>query len=188
MGGTILYGKTRAFVAGAALLAVGGGLVCSPSPPTVPAGDWRYYGADAASTTFSPLDRIDSTNVDQLRILWRWQAPDWEIVRAGQRVLYGEHQATPLAVDGVLYVSTPLNQLAAIDAASGETLWTFDPEAWKKPAWASGRHRGVAYWTDGQVERLFSGTQDGYLIALDARTGQAVAEFGRGGRVDLGQG
>ncbi len=160
---------------------------CGGQAPETPAGDWRYHGGDAASSQYTALDQIVADNVDRLRILWRWRAPDWEIVRSGRRVLYGENQSTPLAVGGVLYASTPLNQVSAIDAASGKTLWTYDPGAWKNPAWASGRHRGVAYWTDGEVERLFVGTQDAYLIALDAKTGGPVPGFGDQGRVDLAQ-
>jgi quinoprotein glucose dehydrogenase len=180
--------KALVLLLGCSLLLLGIWHLSSPSPLASSSTDWRYHGGDAASTRFSPLDQIDGANVGQVRILWRWRAPDWEIVRSGQRVLYGENQATPLCVDGVLYVSTPLNQVAALEASTGETLWTFDSQAWKNPAWASGRHRGVAYWTDGQVERLFLGTQDAYLIALDARTGKPAAEFGQGGRVDLGKG
>ncbi len=187
-GGTAWSNKALVVLSVLALLAAGVCFFSACSSPTAPVGDWRYHSGDAASSNFTQLDQIDRSNVDQLRILWRWQAPDWDIVQSGQRVMYGEHQSTPLAVDGVLYVSTPLNQVAAIDAASGRTLWTYDPESWKKPAWASGRHRGVSYWTDGEVERLFFGTQDAYLIALDARTGQPAAEFGRGGRVDLAEG
>ncbi len=163
---------------------------CAPAPPNpLPSSpDWLAHGGDAASSKYAPLDQIDASNVGKLRILWRWRAPGWDIVKSVRRVRYGENQATPLAVGDVLYTSTPLNMVAAIDAVTGKTRWTYDPGTWKKSAWASGRHRGVSYWSDGQVERLFLGTQDGFLIALDAKTGKVVTEFGHEGRVDLGEG
>ena len=95
-------------------------------------------------------------------------------------------QATPLMVGGVLYISTALHQVAAVDAESGETIWVHDPEMY-----LSGRpthfynSRGVAYWEDANDARIFFGTHEAYLIALDAETGQPVRSFGDNGRVDL---
>ena len=81
---------------------------------------------------------------------------------------------TPLMVRGVLYTVTSLGQIAAIDPASGQTRWIFDPESWKigRPGNLGFVHRGLAYWSDGTSERLLLGTADAYLIAMDAKTGQ----------------
>ena len=151
-------------------------------------GEWRSYGGDLGSTKYSPLDQIDATNFADLRVAWRWQSADGSldldtIRETVPRIQFRMFQATPLMVDGVLYISTALHQVAAVDAASGETLWVHDPEAY-----LGGRpthfynSRGVAYWSDdrpGIIDaRIFFGTNAGYLIALDASTGDPVLDFG----------
>ena len=103
---------------------------------------------------------------------------------------HGSWESTPLMVDGVLYVSTSLSQVAALDAATGKTKWVYDPETWKggTPSNNGFVHRGVAYWADGNDRRILFGTGDGYLICLNAQTGKPVSTFGQQGRIDLTQG
>ena len=98
--------------------------------------------------------------------------------------------ATPLMVDGVLYLSTPLYRAAAIDARTGETLWVHDPRAYESgmPAIAQWRHRGVAYWENQGDARIVWATGDGFLVAVDAKTGLPDPDFGDNGRVDLTDG
>ncbi|MBP99598.1 MAG: pyrroloquinoline quinone-dependent dehydrogenase [Acidobacteria bacterium] len=165
-------------------------------------GEWRSYGGDLGSTKYSPLDQIDETNFADLRIAWRWQSVDRTIDLAPLRQRYAETglgtryaigiqflNATPLMVGGVLYLSTPLYQAAAIDAGTGETLWAHDPESFLAglPPHRF-NSRGVAYWTDGAEARVLWGTGDGYLVAVDARTGRPSRDFGDNGRVDLREG
>jgi quinoprotein glucose dehydrogenase len=88
----------------------------------------------------------------------------------------------------VLYTSTPLGLVAALDAETGVELWTFDPQAWKDRGWFTSLHRGVAYWSDGDDERILFGTTSAYLYSLDARTGLPDPAFGDSGRVDLTRG
>ena len=89
-------------------------------------------------------------------------------------------------VNGVLYTVTSLGQIAAIDPATGQTIWSSIPELEDGPARNLGFvHRGLAYWTDGNDERLLLGTHDAYLISVDAKTGKLDTAFGDGGRVDL---
>lgn len=90
-------------------------------------------------------------------------------------------------VDGVLYTSTSLSQVAAIDAVTGQTLWTFNPESYQSgsPPNNGFLHRGVAYWEGGGERRIFIGTGDAYLIALNADTGNPITNFGANGRIDL---
>jgi quinoprotein glucose dehydrogenase len=97
------------------------------------------------------------------------------------------HEATPLVVKGVLYTSTSLSQVAAINAATGETIWVYNPESYKagRPTNLGFIHRGVAYWTDGSEERILIGTADAYLIAIDAKTGKVIPTFGDAGKVNL---
>src|SRR5262249_13087396 len=88
------------------------------------------------------------------------------------------------------YVSTSCSQVAAIDPATGETKWKYDPGTWKKgtPTNLGFVHRGVAHWTDGKEARVFIGTGDSQLIALDAKDGTPCKDFGEEGRVDLTKG
>ena len=154
-------------------------------------GEWRSYGGDVGSTKYSPLDQIDAGNFDDLQVAWRWQSVDALLDLEALRedipsMSIGGLQATPLMVGGVVYIATALHQAAAIDAGTGETIWVHDPEAYLRgvPTHAY-RTRGLAYWSDGQDERIFWGTSDGYLVAVDAATGQPALTFGNEGRADL---
>lgn len=157
-------------------------------------GEWPVYAADNGATKYSPLDQINRENVARLRIAWTWTSADAAIQREQSdnpqiaRATY--FQCTPVMVDGVLYVSTSLSQAAAVDAATGETLWVFNPESWKvgRPPNLGYINRGVAYWEDGNDKRVYLATGASYLYALDARTGKPVESFGDGGKVDLIEG
>ena len=159
-------------------------------------GEWRSYAGDNGSTKYSPLDQIDAGNFSDLRIAWRWQSVDGNVDleslprRADDRpISIRGLQATPLMIDGVLYLSTALYQAAAVDAGTGETIWVHDPRAYDGGDPTHGyRSRGLAYWSDGNDARIFWGTSEAYLIAVDARTGEPVRDFGDNGRVDLMEG
>ena len=154
-------------------------------------GEWRSYGADSASTKYSPLDQIDASNFDQLRVAWSWDTSDLRILAAHPgdvRMRRAGFKTTPLMVEGTLFVSTGLGQIAALDAATGRTRWVHDPDSYTggPPANVIGfQTRGVAYWSDGTAGRILFGTNDGYLVAVDARTGAPITEFGDDGKVDL---
>ena len=159
-------------------------------------GEWRSYAGDNGSTKYSPLDQIDAGNFNDLRIAWRWQSVDGNVDleslprRSDDRpISIRGLQATPLMIDGVLYLTTALYQAAAVDAGTGETVWVHDPRAYEggDPTHAY-RSRGLAYWSDGDDARIFWGTSEAYLIAVDARTGEPVRDFGNNGRVDLMEG
>ncbi|HIE94345.1 MAG TPA: pyrroloquinoline quinone-dependent dehydrogenase, partial [Acidobacteria bacterium] len=157
-------------------------------------GEWRTYAGDQGSTKYSPLDQIDATNFGDLQVAWRWQSADGALDLDALReqrsgVSINGIQATPLMVGGTLYLSTAMYQAAAVDAGTGETVWIYDPRVYEggEPTHGYGS-RGVAYWTDGQDERIFWGTSEGYLQAVDAKTGQPPPTFGTNGRVDLTEG
>ncbi len=149
--------------------------------------DWKVYGSDAASSKFAPLGQIHPGNVGELRVVWRWTSPDQEILAERPDLRTWIHESTPLAIDGRLYTATSLSQIAALDAGTGETLWHHDPGSWRQgsPPNMGFVHRGVAYWQGTGGGRIFAGTGDGFLIALDAATGDAVPGFGAGGWIDL---
>jgi quinoprotein glucose dehydrogenase len=148
---------------------------------------WRYYGGDAASTKYSPLDQINRENVGKVKVVWAWDSPDLALQKENRALSSFAHEITPLMVGGTLYTSTSLSQVAAINAQTGEQIWVFDPEAYKagRPTNLGFVHRGIAYWTDGRQERVYLASHDAQLWAIDAKTGKAVSEFGDDGRVNL---
>lgn len=155
-------------------------------------GEWPHYAGTIGATKYSPLARIDAKNVKLLETVWTWDSPDNALAGTTTKERPGSFKATPIMIDGVLYTSTSLNLVAAIDAGSGKTLWTFDPKAYeagRRPANSGWQHRGVSYWEgriDGRSEkRVFIATGVGDLIALDARSGAIISSFGKNGRVDL---
>lgn len=170
-----------------AVLALIGGLAAQSRSP---AGDWRFYAGDSASTKYSPLDSITPDNVQRLQMAWRWSSPDNDVVRANPTARPGAYEDTPLMVNGVLYTVTSLGQVAAIDPATGRTKWHYDPASWKtgRPPNLGFTHRGVSYWTDGRAERLILGTGDAHLVSVDVKTGEPDMKFGRDGKVDTMEG
>lgn len=158
------------------------------SGPAPAHGEWPHYARDLAATHYSALDQITAENIDRLSVAWEWKPGEAEKPEFGTRP--GAFQNTPLMIDGVLYVSTPYNQVAALDPETGRERWRFDPRAYRDGQPASGQgfvHRGLAAWRDGSRLRLFLNTRH-RLIALDAATGTPVESFGTKGEVDLSQG
>ncbi len=159
--------------------------------PIVSAQDveWQHYGADRFSTRYSPADQITAENVAALEIAWRWNVDDADDEVQGKRSR--SLVPTPLMINGVLYLTTGLNMVVALDPASGEKMWTFDPKAYELPAGAHGglKSRGLEYWTDGEEERLILATGGLQLFALDPKTGKQIPGFGGDrGWTDLSQG
>ena len=110
-------------------LGLAGWLVVAAAPALAQSdvvGEWRHYGADGANTKYSPLDQITVTNFSDLQIAWRWISVSTEVAEARDEITPGLFKATPLMVDGMLYVSTPLGQVAALDPGTGEP-GTVDP-------------------------------------------------------------
>jgi glucose dehydrogenase len=155
-------------------------------------GEWPAYAGTYAAARYSPLAQIDRINAKNLHIAWRWKSPDTAIKQANPMVGPSfANESTPLMVGGLLYTSTSLSQVAAIDAASGKTKWVYDPKIYENglgiPTFGW-RHRGVAYWRNGDDERIVILTAFAQMIALDAKTGQPLPMFGANGRIDLTQG
>jgi len=148
-------------------------------------GEWRYYGGDAGSTKYSPLDQINETNVKELQIAWRWKSQNF-----GRRPDFN-WEVTPLMVGGVLYATAGSRRNAvAIDAASGETLWMYRLDEGERGAVvARVQNRGLAYWTDGKGDERILLISPGFqLICLNAKNGHPISNFGKNGLVDLTEG
>ena len=151
-------------------------------------GEWRHHGSDHASTKYSPLTQIDASNFSQLEVAWRWQSADLRIDSA-QLYGTGDYRATPLKIGDRLYTVTNHGQVAALDAASGEEIWLYDPQSYlyEQPNFQPIQTRGIEYWTDGEVERIFLATLAKQLVSIDIETGLPDPEFGDNGIVDLRQ-
>ena len=141
--------------------------------------DWPVYGGGAASIRYSSLTQINRDNVKRLTTAWTFDASDG--------VLGSELEVNPIVVHGVLYATTVSLNVVALNAATGEVVWRFDPFHGRTVRGGGGRTRGVTYWTDGQDERIFAGVHQ-FLYALDAKTGRPVPTFGTGGRIDMRDG
>src|SRR6516162_8711503 len=147
--------------------------------------EWPYYGGDPGGSRYSPLTDINAGNLSRLRIAWQWK--HWETRLEEFGTTPGFFESTPLMIDGVLYVTTPYNSIAALDAESGKELWRFDGEAYKlgQLLSASGwKLRGPAFWRDNGRLYIFLNSRN-RLFALDARTGEPVHTFGANGEVSL---
>ncbi len=147
--------------------------------------EWLYYGGDPGGTKYSPLDDINVGNVKRLEVAWQWK--HWETPLTEYDTRPGYFEATPLMIDGVLYVTTPYNSLAALDAETGKELWRFDGEAYKQGQVLSGsgwKLRGTAFWRDRGKLVIFLNSRD-RLFSLDARTHEPMNTFGKNGEVSL---
>ena len=154
-------------------------------------GAWPTYGGDPGGSRYSPLNQINTGNVAGLQEAWRY-----ELGEAAIQPQRRQFEATPILLDGTMYVSTPLNRVIALDPETGAALWSFDPNLDRTVSYSeSFTSRGVASWVDSAAQpgsacarRIFLGTVDARLIAIDARTGDRCPDFGSHGTVDLSRG
>ena len=168
--------------------------------------DWAAYGGDPGGTRYSRLAQVDRGNVARLEVAWTYRTGDASHDDGSEGTPQGcgqchrgasKFEATPIHAAGRLYLSTPLNRVIALDPATGEELWRHDPKIdlaiERNEGFVS---RGVAFWQDDTRpdatcgRRIFFGTIDARLLALDALSGSPCTGFGDRGtvRLDLGVG
>src|SRR5205823_9222881 len=152
--------------------------------------DWPAYGHDPQGTRYSPAAAIDRGNVARLEPAWTYRTG--ETGAAFKTTKPTAFEATPLVVDGVMYVGTPLGRVIALDPATGRERWVFDPKIKRDVWYGDFASRGVSTWLDESApagvvcrRRIFVATAQSQLFALDARDGRSCAGFGRSGMVDL---
>jgi quinoprotein glucose dehydrogenase len=168
-------------------------LVCAGASAAADDTAWPAYGNDPGGSRYADVDQITADNVDALETAWSYRTGDLgEGFPSRGRMAF---EATPIVLDGVLFLSTPYGQIHALDAADGRRLWRFDAELPNDRHYAENTSRGVSAWRDDQsaagsscAVRIFAGTLDARLLALDAATGQPCDDFGDGGAVDLNAG
>jgi quinoprotein glucose dehydrogenase len=162
--------------------------------PAAVAQGWMHYGGDAGGSRFSSLQQINRENVQNLELAWQYRTG---AVQANPQLkIFIDFQATPILLaeeaGGHLIVCDPFTRVIALDPATGEERWQFDPDIDKRPFAGRFKCKGVAQWRDSGADagdtcatRLFIGTADRRLIAIDARDGAPCQGFGDAGTVDV---
>jgi quinoprotein glucose dehydrogenase len=149
-------------------------------------GEWTTYGADLASTRYSPLDQINKDNFSKLQIAWRLNTNN--LGPTPDRL----YSSTPLMVNGVLYTTGgSARSVVALNPGTGQMLWMYQLGEGERGQFAPrrGAGRGVSYWSspDGSDQRIIFVTPGYQMIALNAKTGHLVETFGKKGIADLKQ-
>ena len=173
---------------GARSVAVAPAAPATSTPST--AAEWTAYGGDALGARYSALDEIDRDNVGRLAVAWTYRTGEMQPER--RTVANTSFEATPLVVDGTMFLSTPLGKVIALDPTTGAERWTWDAKVDRGLDFGDFTNRGVSTWLDSLAapgtpcrRRILLATIDARLVALDARTGAPCAGFGQGGTVDL---
>lgn len=139
--------------------------------------DWPTYLGGKERNLYSSLDQINSSNVADLKVAWTYDTGN-----------AAEYQANNLIVGGVLFTPTATRKVVALDAATGKEIWQWDP-AREHTGAGSPRQRGLVYWADstGKEARIFTAV-NGFLFAIDPKTGETIRGFGDKGSINLGSG
>ncbi|CAN5660143.1 hypothetical protein BH10BAC2_BH10BAC2_01650 [soil metagenome] len=145
---------------------------------------WSTYGGNNERNHYSSLTQIDTGNVSQLQVAWEFHTHDADSMT--------QIQTSPIMVDGILYGVSPKLKLFALDAATGERKWIFDPAADSAEVKAFGNYyfmmnvcRGVAYYTDGKDDKRIFYSASSKLYCVDVTTGKPIQSFGDNGKIDL---
>jgi quinoprotein glucose dehydrogenase len=157
-----------------------------------PASGWEYWGGDQGGTRFSTLAQITPANVDSLVRAWEFHTGDL-VNRPHEATARTKFEATPLFVEDSLILCSPFNEVIALDPGTGLQKWRYDPKVSNSERPGNRYNcRGVAYWVDREAaetvacrSRIFMGTNDARVIALDAENGAPCADFGQNGEIKL---
>jgi hypothetical protein len=166
----------------------------SPEPTTAGARaaaiEWPAYGRDLEGTRYLPATGITRENVGRLALAWTYRTGEADSRFKTKKT--PAFETTPIVADGVLYVSTPLGRVIALDASTGQERWVFDPHIRRDITYGDFVSRGVSTWLDDEAARdqpcrrtIYVANAESQLIALDAANGRPCARFGREGRIDL---
>jgi quinoprotein glucose dehydrogenase len=164
--------------------------LASTAVAAAPDAGWPAYGGDEGGTRYSRLAQITPSNVGELKVAWTYRTGEFgQGVKDWKRSAF---EATPILYDGTLYLTTSSTDVVAVNAADGTLRWRHNSESRKDLHYSDGVSRGVSLWVDEASDarapchaRIFAPTLDGRLLALDAATGGACADFGDHGAVNL---
>jgi quinoprotein glucose dehydrogenase len=166
------------------------GMDCTAHAQSAPDAGWPNYGNDAGGARYSTASQINRENVAQLKLAWTYRTGAMDVdAELNHKAAF---EATPILVDGKLFLSTPYDHVIALNPVSGKKIWEFDPKLDLTHGYSEVTSRGVSAWRDPAAKpgapcalRIFIGTLDARLIALDGATGTPCADFGAQGQVDL---
>jgi quinoprotein glucose dehydrogenase len=151
---------------------------------------WTANGRDAEGTRYLPASVITKENVNRLEVAWTYRTGEADPRFATRKPTAFE--ATPLVIEGTMYIGTPLGRVIALDAATGKGRWTFDPGIARNITYGDFASRGVSAWLDPSAAadapcrlRIFVATAQSQLFAVGARDGRVCPGFGQQGMVDL---
>ncbi|MDQ6802136.1 MAG: pyrroloquinoline quinone-dependent dehydrogenase [Acidobacteriota bacterium] len=145
--------------------------------------EWRAYGNDPGGSHYSKLADINRANVANLQAAWTYHTGALQpVTDLNQKAAF---EATAVMVDGTLYVSTPFDKVIALDPSTGKEKWSYDPQVDRGFGYSEVTSRGVAVWRSGAERRVFIGTIDARLIAIDGKKGTICKDFGNRGEIDL---
>jgi quinoprotein glucose dehydrogenase len=169
------------------LILAAGSLACMPivlgqTGTSVNEGDWPNIHGEISSQRYSPLDQINTENVADLEIAWRFSTKSF-----GPATDY-VNPSTPIEVDGILYANVASTRnVVALDAITGQILWLYRYQEGDRfdEAPRKGSGRGVSFWTDGVAQRIIDVSPGYLMVSLDAKTGIPDPNFGNNGVVDL---
>jgi quinoprotein glucose dehydrogenase len=154
---------------------------------------WPNYGNDGGGTRYSPASQIDRTNVAQLKAAWTYRTG--ALPRDPELDKKAAFEATPILVDGKLFLSTPYDHVIALNPETGTKIWEFAATLELPYGASEVTSRGVSAWREKSAKaeqacalRIFIGTLDARLIALDGETGKPCGDFGENGEIDLAVG
>src|SRR5712691_6612276 len=166
------------------------GFISEARAQSRPDSGWPTYGNDAGGTRYSPASQINRANVAQLKVAWTFRTGALD--QPTRMIRKAAFEATPILADGKLFLSTPYDHVIALDPQSGAKIWEFDPGVDLQHNYSEVASRGVSAWRDSKAKtgqpcrlRIFLGTLDARLIALDGETGKHCADFGSNGEIDL---
>src|SRR5260370_40994467 len=148
---------------------------------------WPVYGGDPGGSRYSSLSQINAASVSRLKVAWTYHTGAHEERSPLDRI--AAFEATPILYNDTLYLSTPFDQVIALDAGTGKERWKYDPQVDRTLSRSIATSRGVGLWSDARRgassgvcrDRVFIGTVDARLIGLDARTGRPCADFAAAG-------
>ena len=182
--------RTMSGVLAGLVLAVLSGFGTRDCPAQTKDVGWPSYGNDAGGGRYSEARQIDASNVEQLKVAWTFRTGALDEKRdLNEKATF---ETTPILVDGKLYLSTPWGQVFALDPVTGTKIWEFDPDLDLTNNYSEASSRGVSAWHDPKAKRgspcalrIFIGTIDARLIAIDGQSGKPCTDFGTEGQVDL---
>jgi len=149
-----------------------------------PAQEWPAWGGDPGGTRYSKLKQINRANVAKLKVAWTYNTG--ELSDGTTKNYRSAFEATPLIVDGTMYVTTPFGNLVALNPDTGKQIWKFDARInLERISVGLYANRGGSYWTDGKKKRILYGTFDGRLFSIDTANGEPDPAFGEKGAVNL---